>query len=262
MDYGNFNMDFMRRAEKVTRLNFRVDDVQTLDYKKEIQFLITKYFFPNFDIARYTTSRIDKESLNKGIKALKARGFRDFELLHSYPLSGVGPAEMTLFYLCSSAYLGGGASKGVDIFANGKKYEVKASVVSGDGKFVHQFKLGGTVILSDIISNARELAIAAGHTVSGNEISGTIIDDTKAKFPEDWEAQVDKPYRDRAASYFKDQTAIFINNNKQDPKAKNVPKAGAKTAELGEIVAIKKVKKEDIFLGQITSNTIKPKVKI
>ena len=33
MDYGNFNMDFMRRAEKVTRLNFMPADVTTLDYK-------------------------------------------------------------------------------------------------------------------------------------------------------------------------------------------------------------------------------------
>jgi len=262
MDYGNFNMDFMRRAEKVTRLNFMPADVITLDYKKEIQFLITKYFFPNFDIARYQTSRIDKESLNRGIKALKARGFRDFELLHNYPLSGVGPGEMTLYYLCSSAHLGGGASAGVDIVAQNGKYEVKAAVVSGDGQYVHQFKLGGTAPLSGIISSAKEIAGMAGYNIVSNEIKSTIVDDIKKQLPEEWKSRVEDPYREVAYQYFKDHTAIFINNNKQSADAKNVPKAGTKTAELGEIVAIKKVKKEDIFLGQITSNTIKPKVKI
>ena len=112
------------------------------------------------------------------------------------------------------------------------------------------------------ISSAKEIAGMAGYNIASNEIKSTIVDEIKKQLPEEWKSRVEDPYREVAYQYFKDHTAIFINNNKQSADAKNVPKAGTKTAELGEIVAIKKVKKEDIFLGQITSNTIKPKVKI
>lgn len=240
------NVDFLRRAEVVSSFNLQAADFQTLDYKHEIQYLFKKNFFPEFDLNQ-TVKSLDVPKLNKLIRQLKAMNADAFQRLHKYPLRGVGPGEATLYFLIDTAYLGGGASAGTDLFIGGKGYEIKAGRLSQDGWFSN-FKLGGTVQLSNIISNALELKRKAGLEIKGNEINKTEIAHIKSKFPDEWMKNVEQPYEQIAAPYFGKQETIFMINS--NPRA-----------IYGEIAAVKQVQPDEIALSEITSNTIKPMVR-
>ena len=57
------DLDFIKRAEKVTSFNLTTKDFQSLSYKKEIQHLFNKHFFPEFDLNK-TVDKINMSSIN------------------------------------------------------------------------------------------------------------------------------------------------------------------------------------------------------
>lgn len=237
---------FISRATKITSFNLTAADFTSLKYKKEIQHLFNLYFFPKFDINK-TASSFNENTINSLISVLKSEDRSMFEKLHNYNLKGVGPGEVTLFFLIDNAQLGGGSSAGVDVRIGAKGYEVKAVKVSRD-KIASDFKLGGTVPLTDIIDELYKLNTKLKLPGKKTEMSGSIMDSMREKAPSDFKA-IETKFKEIAyQSYFKNHEVIFINNGSGQ--------------DLGNIEAVKKISKAEIFIERVTSGTVKPKVKL
>lgn len=246
MDITDLDTGFLRQAQKITSFNIKATDFQSLKYKKELQYLFWFHFFPKFDLSK-TTDTIDKNKLNNLISDLKRQDQDMFSKLHAYNLKGIGPGETTIFFLVNTAQLGGGSSAGADILIGSTKYEVKAVTVSSD-RMASNFKLGGTVPLSDIIMDLNALREKLKLGGTRTEINGGVIQSMKDKSPKEF-AGIEEKFREVAYNnYFKHHEVIFINNG-----------PGAK---LGMIEEIKKVQKKDIMLERVTSGTIKPRIKL
>ena len=235
-----YDMSYLKTAEKVTSFNVKATDFSTLKYKKEIQYLFNKYFFPKFNLdSTIKSTNLDKNQLNSLISRLKGMGNDMFMKMHNYNLKGIGPGEVTIFFLMDHAYLGGGSSAGADIVIGNNKYEVKAIKVSSDKK-AYNFYTGGTVIVNDIIEDMLKIAKANSKPGNPNAISG--LGDLKKLDPANYE-RIERKYAKRAYDdYFQYHKTIFINNN------------------TGFIESIKLVKESDIEIGEITAGRIKPKV--
>jgi hypothetical protein len=241
------NLDFLRKAERVTSFNIVTKDFESLVYKKEIQHLFNKHFFPDFDLSK-TIDRVDKNALNKLIAQLKTEDSRMFSKLHNYSLKGVGPGEATLFFLINNARLGGGSSAKVDLVVGSEKYEVKAVQVSRDN-FAYDFKLGGTVRLDDITQSLVNLLDKNNASGSKTEIKKTVINSLREKRETAPEFNaIEDQYRARAYKYFKDHKVIFINNSR--------------SSKQGNIESVMNVKEKDISIERVTSGTIKPMIKL
>jgi len=242
----DLDMDFIRRAEKVTSFNLTSSDFTSTEHKAEIQYLITKNFFPEFDTSK-TLTTVDKDKLNTLIRELKSINISRFLKLHDYNIKGVGPGEATLYYLIDNSKLGGGSSEGVDLVVGSKQYEVKAAKKQRNGTF-SDFRLGGTVEVSDLIAELRDLKDKLGiNTPRPNEISKTKIQQIEKEAPREY-AKIEKEFGDRAFKYFENDNLILINHNE-----------GKKDRGLIEYVG--KVKRSNIGLERVTSNNIKPILK-
>lgn len=234
---------FIKRATNVTTFNLTTRDFESTQYKKEIQHLFKLYYFPNFDL-KNTTKNVDMAKLNANIQKLKQENFELFKKLHQYPLKGIGPGEVMLYFLIDDAQLGGGSSGGVDLIVGSKKYEVKAVDVASGGYAVN-FKLGGTFDTSDIISGLMELKSRVGAT--GEGINKAALEQIKRKYPQELNILLNR-FIDRSYdNYFKHHEVIFIQNT---------------TRAIGNIVGVKQVRKQDISLERVTSGVIKPMVKL
>jgi len=237
---------FIQRATQVTSFNFISSDFTSLTYKKEIQSLFATHFFPTFNLNN-TLDTIDKNKLNLLISKLKEINSSKFLNLHNYNLKGIGPGEVTLYFLLNNAKLGGGASAGVDLMVGSQAYEIKAIKLSRDG-YAYDFKLGGTVPLADIITDLYTLATKLKLGGTRTEISGSIIEGMKTKAPDEYKLIENKFREISFGSYFKNHEIIFINNT-----------AGT---NFGKIEAIKNVTMSDIFIERLTNGTVKPRVKL
>lgn len=237
------DLEFIAKAEKVTSFNLSAADFQSLQYKKEIQYLFGKNFFPKFDLKK-TIKSVDANKINALIRELKSIDNGLFQKLHSYNLKGIGPGETTLFFLVDTAHLGGGSSAGVDLVAGSKKYEIKAVKVSRD-RFASDFKLGGTVPLSDIMTDLNTLREKMKLGGSKTEMSGAIIAEMISKNPVAF-AKIENSFRAKAYEYFKNHEVIFINNG----------------SNLGNIEAVAHIEADQIFIERVTSGTVKPKIKL
>lgn len=239
------DMEFLNRAEKVTSFNLQPKDFETNDNKNAIQWLFKSHFFPKFNLDK-TGDGIDMNRLNKLIDQLRSENRALLQALHKYPMKGLGPGEILLYFLVKDGYLGGGTSAGVDMTttSDNKKYEIKACNLSTD-KFLFNFKLGGTFNTSDLITEALNLKRDA--KAGGEGVNTSAIKEIKKQFPTEWNTLEDK-YRDRAyENYFKKHATIFMYNS---------------TSKMGSIITVKNVKKEDIFLDRVTSGIIKPRIKM
>lgn len=252
------DIKFINRAAQVTAVNLKGDDFTKLTHKKEIQFLLTSVFFPDFDINRKSvkTGSLNIDYVNKLIDELKSKYYDNYNRLHFYPIRGVGPGEAALYYLLDQAHLGGGSSAGIDMRMAGRNYEIKAAQLSGDKKFVSQFKLGGTVNVSDLVGEFVNLKKALNLPFGGkgqNEVNKGDLEKIEKEFPEEYNNLV-KVFKRRSASYFSGQNVIFVvNNNTQQRLSKS---------DGGKIAAIKTVQERDIDIDVVTQGTIKPKVKV
>ena len=242
----DLDFNFINRAQKVTSFNLTTSDFTSLAHKREIQYLFNSHFFPKFDIDKALNS-INMQSFNSLISKLRAESPEMLSKLHNYNLKGVGPGEATIFFLVNNAYLGGGSSAGVDVFVGSSKYEVKAVKLTQD-RIAIDFKLGGTVPLSDVMIKLNAIRENLKLSGSKTEISGSLIAAIKQGAPVEF-AKIEEDFADLAYNnYFKNHDIIFINNQ-----------PGAK---LGNIEAIKRVAAKDVMIERVTSGTIKPKVKL
>ena len=243
----DLDMDFIRRAEKVTSFNLTSSDFTSTEHKAEIQYLITKNFFPEFDTSKTLTS-VDKDKLNTLIRELKSINIARFLKLHDYNIKGVGPGEATLYYLIDNSKLGGGSSEGVDLVVGSKQYEIKAAKKQQNGVF-SDFRLGGTVEVSDLISELKDLKDKLG--IAGNskpnEIAKTLIQQIEKEAPREY-GKIEKEFGDRAFKYFENDNLILINHNKSKK-------------DRGMIEYVGKVRRNNIGLERVTANNIKPILK-
>lgn len=237
------DLEFLRRAEKVIAFNIYTKDFSTLKYKKEIQYLINKHFFPKFDLSQ-TIDYVDKNRLNNLINKLKTEDLMAFERLHNYNLKGIGPGEVTLFFLINNAVLTTDLSSGIDLIVGSKKYEVKAVQIYKES-IAYDFRIGVNIFVSDIIDEISKL-VNFEKMNSKNEIRKTTIDalrETSADFRE-----IEEKFADRAYKYFKDHELILVNNSK--------------SSRQGNIEAVKRIKKEEIMIERVTGGSIKPMIKL
>jgi hypothetical protein len=243
---------FIKRATRITSFNLTAADFQTNRYKKEIQSLYQQHMFPSFSPDMALKS-LNMRQYNNLVGQLKSDDKIQYEKLHNLSLKGVGPAEAVLFLLTQEGHLGGGSSAGVDLIVGSKKYEVKA--VKWKSKStkdtVSDFKLGGNIPgMTQLESEIQRAFFDAGYTkLPGTpEIKGSLFQQFEKENPDVYRG-FEKRYQKLAQSYFSGHETIFIQTE-------------ANQADFGEIIAIKKVKPEDIKMERYTSRSIKPLIKV
>jgi hypothetical protein len=235
--------NFIKRALHVTSFNLSSSDFKDTRFKKEIQHIFNMHFFPKFDL-KDTIDSIDMNKINKLIDKLRSEDSVMLSKMHNYNLKGVGPGEVTLYFLVNSARLGGGSSAGVDVVARNGEFEVKAVEVTANG-YATNFKLGGTFNLSDIVKDLLDLKKKVG--AGGEGVNKAALDAIRRKYPNELK-HIEEDFAQRAYdNYFKNHQIIFIKNS---------------TRDIGKVVAIKKVMKNDIMLDRLTSGVLKPNVKL
>jgi hypothetical protein len=250
MDAGQLNSEFLNRAMVRTSFNLIAKDFESLTYKKEIQHLFNLHFFPKFNNRNdIHIDRITAPALKKAIKTVQNIDARSFEALYKYNLKGVGPGEVMLYFILNNGHLGGGSSAGVDIVDAAGSFEVKAVDYSANGKYVNNFKIGGTFSIAEIMRGIQGLKKDAG-LGSGSEVNSGHLATIRKQFPAQLKALEDKFIDLSYNNYFKNHKIIFLAN-----------KTGGGFS-LGDLIAIKQVQKKDIILERITSGTIKPRVKM
>lgn len=243
---SSLDLEFIKRAEVVSSFNLTGSDFATTKYKAEIQFLIKKHFFPNFDLG-LTSKTFNEASVNRAIQALKAENKARFKQLLSWTPKGVGPGEVMLYFVVDDAQLGGGSSAGVDIVSGGKQFEVKAANLAKDGYF-KDFRIGGTENISKEIKAASEIKMKLKLSGRETEINKSQIDQIKSsELAKEWLDKVEMPFKKIAYKYFKGHDTIFIIN--KNP-----------ASIVGEVFQ-KTIGLNDVELDAITGGTIKPKIR-
>ena len=245
IDLTNLDHEFLKRAQKITAFNLSTKDFESLEHKKEIQFLFNTHFFPNFNLDK-TITGVDMNRLNSLIDELRSQSPAAFKKLYSYPLKGVGPGEALLYFLIDDAHLGGGSSAGVDLVVGSNKYEIKAVSQSSDG-YAFNFKLGATFSLAPVINALQKLKVEIGGR--GSEVNKGDLDKIRKQFPKEL-SDIENEYQELAYNnYFKNHDIIFMLNT--GPKGK-----------IGNVIGVKRVGRGDIQLERVTSGTVKPRVKL
>ena len=261
LEMDGLDLDFIKRASTSNTFKLDAKDFQSLKYKNEIRFLISKRWFPDLQMSDLFLSAIDFNSLNTALNTIHGANKSGFlELLQEEP-KGMGPGEVLLYFLLDNAHLGGGNSAGIDIIDNGTPYEIKAVKRKSDGT-LYNFKLGGTVPISNILNKIMKLKeellkfypkIKEGEATGINNKHLAGFEDRKflkhiktlGLLP--WDALL-MEFQDVAYNgYFKAHPIIFVGS-----------KAASKD-EIGRIYNILDVQQKQIGMS-VTSGTIKPHV--
>ena len=244
--------EFIHNAQKCSAFNLTEENFRSLKNKNEIRFMIATQWFSEIDNIHEIYSskkKIDKETIENAIKKLGS----NFTNLYNYSLKGLGPGEVFLYFIYDNAILGGQGSGGQDIiFDNSNGYELKASVYVQNNEFykfsgLRGFKLGGTTKLASIMNKLNEWFDLNSDKKLNAEINQKHFNILKTQDPKTWN-EIEKAYREEAFKYFSNHNMIFL-------RSKATPK------QMGEVLFIGKIKKEQIFLDAMTSGTIKPFIK-
>ena len=261
---NDLDMAFIKRAERVTSFNLSASDFQSINNKAEIQHLIKKHFFPDFNLDKTIKDQPTAKALNELIDELQRESFSMYNKLHNYPLSGVGPAEATLYFLCDKAQLGGGGSAGVDLKVGAKEYEIKAALVNAQKTHVSGFKLGAGVDYKAIIKELMQMKDMYGIKTTGKgkeEIpSKSGIEVFRQKDPKKM-AELDKLFQKECKDYFGTHEVIFMANNasqKLDPEFPDAGKQKVLSKGSGRCIAIQKVNPLKCKIQVVTQGIIKP----
>lgn len=242
----HLDLEFIRRATRVTSFNLSESDFTSTRYKDEIRHIFQTHLIPELEEVDYANS-IDM-SLNSKIAVLKRSP--NFMNLYNYKMMGIGPGEIMLYVLVKDARLGGAGSAGKDIMVGGTGYEVKAAGISGDRRFAKDFTTGGTIKeIPTIISKMQLLAKSLNISISGNEISQNTLKLMKQRAPEQYQA-IDIEYGEAAGRYFAGHDTVFMNNS------------GGGKSMIGNVAAVKRVMPTDISMYHITRGNIKPLVRL
>ena len=248
MSAEELDAEFLNRAMVRTAFNLNAKDFESLKYKKEIQHLFHLHFFPSLDLSKLL-DKVTEKGLDAAIKAVRASNPANFNSLYKYNIKGVGPGEVMLYFILNNGHLGGGSSAGLDLVDKAGNFEVKAVDYSAAGKYVNNFKVGGTFSMANIIRGVQDLKKQTG-LGAGSEVNTGDLTKIEQRFP-DALKKLKQEYVDLTYDeYFKNHKIIFLSN-----------KTGG-GFQLGDLIAIKQVQKKDIMFERITSGTIKPRDKI
>lgn len=246
------DLNFIKRATRVTSFNLTSNDFTSLKNKLEIQTLYQQHMFPSFSPEK-ALETISVSRYNRLVNMLKRDNASQYKKLHDLIFRGIGPGEAVMYLLTKKGYLGGGSSAGIDLINGGSKYELKAvkwkSKISKDAVF--DFKLGGNLAgMTKIQLDLQNLAFELGLRPKGSaEISGKNMAEMKEREPAKYK-QIESDYQKLAAGYLSKRETIFLQTE-------------GNQSDFGEILAIKKrVSPSDITMERLTSNSIKPIVKI
>jgi hypothetical protein len=245
---------FIERATEILSFNIKGEDMSSLKYKREIQFLYSTIVFKGFNPGS-TIPSLNITKINSAIEKLKTINRAGFDALYDFQPKGIGPGETLIYFLVSNAHLGGGTSAGVDAKIGGTNYEIKGAKLSGDQKYMTGFKLGGTVRVSEEVNEALSIKEALGLETKGKgqqEINASQIELIKQEEPKTWK-QIEDSFKEKAYRYLSTNEVIFFNNNRSNGKL-------TKTA--GGIIVSKKVKKTEISIETLTQGQFKPRVKV
>lgn len=261
---NDLDMTFIKRAERVTSFNISSTDFQSKKNKAEIQHLIKKHFFPDFDLDKTIKGQPTAAALNDLITDLQSESFSMYNKLHNYPLNGIGPAEATLYFLCDEAQLGGGSSAGVDLKIGSTDYEIKAVLSNAQKTHVSGFKLGAGTDFKKIITELMSMKELYGIKTTGKgkeEIpSKSGIEVFRQKDPAKM-AALDKLFQRECADYFGNKQVIFMANNasqKIDPEFPDAGKQKVLSKGSGKCISIQKVIPSKCKIQVVTQGIIKP----
>jgi len=261
---NDLDMTFIKRAERVTSFNISAKDFQSINNKAEIQHLIKKHFFPNFNLDRTIKNQPTAAQLNELIEDLQSENFSMYNKLHNYPLSGIGPSEATLYFLCDKSHLGGGSSAGVDLKIGSKEYEIKAALINAQKTHVSGFKLGAGTDFKRIVRELLKMKELYGVKTTGKgkeEIpSKSGIEVFRQKDPKRM-AELDKMFQKECRDYFGNKQVIFMSNNasqKIDPEFPDAGKQKVLSKGSGKCISIQKVNAAKCKIQVVTQGIIKP----
>jgi len=261
-EMDGLDVDFIRNASASNSFKLNAKDFQSLKYKNEIRFLISKRWFPDLQMSDIFVSKVDLNKLNNSLNKMYGLNTLSFIELLDYIPKGMGPGEVLLYFILDNAHLGGGNSAGVDIVDNGVEYEIKAVNRKKDGT-LYNFKLGGTVRIAkilDAILNLKDELLNFDKTIKEGETTGINNDHLEGfkskKFLKHiknikmagWE-ELKLQFQDVAYNgYFKNHPIVFVGSK------------SANKQETGRIYSILNVKQNQIGMS-VTSGTIKPTIK-
>ena len=262
LEMDGLDLDFIKNASTSNTFKLDAKDFQSLKYKNEIRFLISKRWFPDLQMSDLFLSAIDLNSLNAALNTIHSANKSGFlELLQEEP-KGMGPGEVLLYFLLDNAHLGGAKSKGVDLIDNGTEYEIKAAKRNATTGTLYNFKLGAVKGISKIASKIMDLKeellkfypdMDEGEDTGVKKIhlegfkSNKFLKHIKNTKLEGWDALLIEFQKAAYQGYFKNHPIIFV---------------GSKTAskdEIGRIYNILDVQQKQIGMS-VTSGTIKPRV--
>jgi len=259
------DLDYINKCSVSNAFRIDTKDLQSLTFKSEIRFLITRKYFPELQTSDIFLPKITTaKELNKSLSTIASLNpGAMLDLLQLNAGSGLGPGEALLYFLLDGVTIGGGSSAGVDVIDGGTKYELKAVKLRKNDMMLTDFKLGGTVDISGIQKKLMDLKKAMLETlpkVKEGEKTGINNDHIKAF----QNSKVKKVIKERGLTNYEDlekefQELAYNEYFKAHPIIFMGSK-GANKSEFGRIFAIMDVQKEDIRMHQVTSSTIKPGV--
>ena len=259
------DLDYINKCSVSNAFKIDTKDLQSLTFKTEIRFLITRKYFPELQTSDIFLPKITTaKELNKSLSTIASLNpGAILDLLQLNAGSGLGPGEALLYFLLDGVTIGGGSSAGVDVIDGGTKYELKAVKLRKNDMMLTDFKLGGTVDISGIQKGLMDLKKAMLETlpkVKEGEKTGINNDHIEAF----QNSKVKKVIKERGLTNYEDLEKEFQELAYNEYfKAHPIIFMGSKDAnrsEFGRIFAIMDVQKKDIRIHQVTSSTIKPGV--
>lgn len=246
------DQDFLARAQRVTSFNLTSADFESLTYKREIQSLFVKYYFPRFDLS-HTLDTLDVQQFNAVVDRLRSESPEMLQALLKYPLKAKGPGEVLMFFIINPAYLAGLFSPGMDVRIDPDQYEVKAATISRG--HATNFKLGSAVPLASLMSDIAHLYEHVNSHWPGTlpddqtetEICGSAINALRRAAPDDF-ACIEAAYAKASYDYyFKAHPVVVIHNTGK---------------RCGHIEKVGYVAQEDITIERLTNGTLKPRIRL
>jgi hypothetical protein len=158
-EMDGLDIEYITRASNSNAFEIANKDLDSIKYKNEIRFLISKRWFPDLKMSDIFLDVVDFDNIQDALNILNAsnpKGLKELMQMNTTSY-GFGPGEVLLYFLLNNAFLGGGSSAGVDLIDNGKEYEIKAALLSAGKGLISGFSLGGTVDISDTLSGLLSL---------------------------------------------------------------------------------------------------------
>lgn len=242
----DLDIEFLKRAEKVSALNLSISDFKSTRHKKEILFLFKKNFFPEVDFSGISKDgEFSKEKFNSFVDKISGP---NLPMIFNYlEGAGVGPGEVVTYLAFEQCTLGGG-NISADIHFPSKTYEMKAAKLS-EG-YLSDFLMGGTFNLNEVETKFFELARKAEVFDTPASISKSKTQKMKQMFPEEFK-QIESKYAEICyKQYFSKHPIIFLGSKDSSNATKY------------KCIAVKEVKENEIYIERYTSKTLKPLIKL